>query len=78
MHRGVKMEKKIETAVKKIHKDEKGLTLLEYAAGAAFVLIIATTAFGLLNGGVHGLFSAIGGKMTSLGGQITLTPPTNP
>lgn len=50
----------------KWNRDERGLTLLEYAAGAAFVLAIAIAAFTALGGNMNTFFTAIGTQLTNI------------
>jgi len=60
------MKTKLKTQLKKYHRKEDGLTLLEYAAGAAFVLMISAAAFAVLQTGVTGLFGSISANIDTI------------
>ncbi|MCI5064112.1 hypothetical protein MRY87_00150 [bacterium] len=65
------MKEKTVQVIRKGHRDEKGLTLLEYAAGAAFVLAISAGAFAIFDQSITQFFNGIGGNMNHITGDTT-------
>jgi pilus assembly protein Flp/PilA len=51
-------------------KDESGATAIEYGLIAALVAVALITAMSSLSGGLTGIFSAIGTKLTTTAGTI--------
>ena len=66
------MKEQVILQVKKYARNEAGLTLLEYAAGAAFVLMISAAAFTVLQTGVNGLFGSISDNITTISTDTTI------
>ncbi|MCB0329440.1 MAG: hypothetical protein KDD70_07245 [Bdellovibrionales bacterium] len=64
----------------KRYNDEKGLTLLEYAAGAAFVLVIAAGAFAIFDNSMDTFFTSLGNNVENLntGGNATIVTQNDP
>ena len=56
--------------IRKIFKDKKGATAIEYGLIAALVAVALITAMTTLSGGLNGLFSAIGGKLSSTADNV--------
>lgn len=72
MHfRGVLM-KSLTARLKLFRRDEKGLTILEYAIGAAFISLVIIAGAASMTGGVKAFFTGIG---TSLSGASTTINP---
>lgn len=47
------------TFIERFHKDERGVTMVEYGIMAALIAVALVTAIGLLTGGISTAFSNI-------------------
>ncbi len=61
----------MKTTFARFLKDESGATAIEYGLIAAIVGVGIIVALGVLEDGLSGLFSAIGGKLTTEAGKVT-------
>jgi pilus assembly protein Flp/PilA len=51
--------------IRKLFKNEKGATAIEYGLIAALISVAAITAMGTLSDGIQSTFNAAGGAMTN-------------
>ena len=72
------MKRETTKIARRMNKDEKGLTLLEYAAGAAFVLIIATAAFTVFGTSLDNLFDQMGTNLEAFRADVETNTDNTP
>lgn len=71
------MNKSVRIGLRKLNKAEEGLTLLEYAAGAAFILATAAIVMLAMRTGMQGAFTNIGTWLENTTSNLDDRDPDN-
>lgn len=64
--------------IKNLSKNEKGITLVEYALGASLIAIAAVAMIGNVGQGVNRAFTSVNGKLPAAPRAPATTPATTP
>lgn len=66
------------TFINKLARDEDGATAIEYGLIAALVAVGIIASLGTLKGGLDGIFTGVGGRLSTAGSAAGTAAPAAP